>query len=234
MALTTPIAGLIYPELTDVPNNQTAWANMAGAIDTKMVPRFASLAALNAAIPSPIEGQMHFRSDAAEDRFYIRQGGAWVPINFEKAVYKTASEDRTATITPTDDAHLKFTMLPNARYRFSFRLFIFGNGSTAQDFRMQINPPTAAAGVTWGGIAMAGESTSSSGTLTESIGLLPTGMSTSYGFGTSTNGSVMYLSGIVLNGASSGTFALKWSQLISSAVATTLLPGSLLRYQRIG
>lgn len=234
MALTTPIAGIPYPELTDVPNETTAFSNMANAIDTQMVARFASAAARDAAIPSPTEGMIHYRSDTAEDRYYVRQGGAWVPINFERMVFKSVQEDRTATTTPTDDSVLKFTMIGGARYRFWFKLFITGNGSTANDFRMALNPPTAPNAVTWAAFGVANTMTSGAGASVEAIGQVPSQQGTVFDYGTLQNGTMLMIHGMVLNGASAGDLALKWSQTTSSATATSILPGSVLRYQRVG
>ena len=63
MAQNTPIAALPWPELTDIPNAQTAFQNLANAIDPLVIPRFASATARDAAITSPTDGQACARTD---------------------------------------------------------------------------------------------------------------------------------------------------------------------------
>lgn len=78
MALNTPNSSLPYPELTDIPNAQTAFQNLALALDTKVVPKFASSAARDTAIPSPVEGQLCYRTDINGLQEY---NGSWRPAN---------------------------------------------------------------------------------------------------------------------------------------------------------
>lgn len=63
MAQNTPIASLPWPELSDIPNAQTAFQNLANAVDPLVIPRFASATARDAAITAPTDGQTVARTD---------------------------------------------------------------------------------------------------------------------------------------------------------------------------
>ena len=86
MALNTPNSALPYPELTDIPNALTAFQNLALALDTKVVPKFASAAARDSAIPSPVEGQLCYRTDINGFQEY---NGSWRPMNIVNCTSST-------------------------------------------------------------------------------------------------------------------------------------------------
>lgn len=77
MALNTPIAALPYPELTDIPNAQTAFQNLALGLDTKVIPKFATSVARDAAIPSPVAGMLVFMTDR---NGYLTYKSGWQPV----------------------------------------------------------------------------------------------------------------------------------------------------------
>lgn len=60
MVATTPINGLRMAELTDTANAQTAFSNLGTDLDTRLFPRFATTAARDAAISSPVTGMVCF------------------------------------------------------------------------------------------------------------------------------------------------------------------------------
>lgn len=71
-----PIQGLPYPELTGVPPNVPEHIKaLADAVAPRTVMRFASLAARDAALPSPVDGMVCYV--AADNGYYARVGGAW-------------------------------------------------------------------------------------------------------------------------------------------------------------
>jgi hypothetical protein len=76
MAQNTPVSALPWPELTDIPNAQTAVKNLADALDTKVIPKFANATARDAAITSPVEGMMIYRTDIHGFQQY---NGSWLP-----------------------------------------------------------------------------------------------------------------------------------------------------------
>lgn len=63
MTLNSPIGNYPFPALADVPNAQTFGQQLTSALDLTTVPRFASDAAVAAAIPSPTTGQCIMRTD---------------------------------------------------------------------------------------------------------------------------------------------------------------------------
>jgi len=80
---TTPIANLPYPELTDLPNAQTGFSNLANALDGILIPRYSNASARNLAITSPVAGMMSYLT--SEARFERYTGSAWRPINHTEA-----------------------------------------------------------------------------------------------------------------------------------------------------
>lgn len=71
-----PIQGLPYPELTGAPPNVPEHIKaLADAVAPRTVMRFASLAARDAALPTPVDGMVCYV--AADNGYYVRVGGAW-------------------------------------------------------------------------------------------------------------------------------------------------------------
>jgi hypothetical protein len=58
VASTTPINNLRKPDQTDAPLGGVQISNLADDIDTKLIPRFANIAARNQAIPTPVQGMV--------------------------------------------------------------------------------------------------------------------------------------------------------------------------------
>lgn len=77
MALNTPNSALPYPELTDTPNALTAFQNLALALDTKVIPKFATSVARDAAIPSPVDGQVCYMTDR---KGFLTYKSSWQPL----------------------------------------------------------------------------------------------------------------------------------------------------------
>jgi hypothetical protein len=55
---TTTINGLPYPTNSDAPTGPAQMQALANAVDTRIVPRFSTISARNAAITAPVDGQM--------------------------------------------------------------------------------------------------------------------------------------------------------------------------------
>ena len=58
-----------------------------------------------------------------------------------RAVIKPATTTRTATTTLTDDPHLTFPVVANAKYRFWFSVFF--DTTAAGDFKIALNGPAS-------------------------------------------------------------------------------------------
>jgi hypothetical protein len=164
---------------------------------------------------------------------WLAQGRAAAPgagfIGQTLAAYKTSTTARASTITSTDDPHLTLSVVAGSTY--AFNAYIGYNADVTADLKVGWTSPAASTG-SWGafgadvgattiqGSPRWGATTSISGS-TITVGAIGTG--TNLGFcpaGTFTAGA-------------SGTFALSWSQAISSATATSILANSHLRLLRI-
>jgi hypothetical protein len=72
----TPIAALPYPALTDSPNGPAQIQALATAVDSQVVPRFATTAARDAAITAPVAGMECWTTTPATHWYY--SGTAWI------------------------------------------------------------------------------------------------------------------------------------------------------------
>lgn len=228
MALTTPILGIQYPQLGDSPNAPANFATVATALDNKLIPRFASSAARDAAIPSPIVGQVVMRVDSATSQFLqIYRRGAWDLVKMSEYAYKTADTTRVSTTTRTADPDLQFTAAPGSTYvgqafityscpvdtvDLSLRMTIPGT-FTLNEFVHHI--PTSA--TTSSGVQMFSLAQSGPNTLT------PGAMANAVSF-------VQHFRLIATTG---GLVSYDWAQQNLSANGLTLHAGSYLKYTRI-
>lgn len=76
MTVYSQINQIPSPELTDIPNAQTAFQAVSAVIDSLLVPRFASTALRDAYITSPVEGQICYVSGGYGIELY--DGTRWV------------------------------------------------------------------------------------------------------------------------------------------------------------
>lgn len=113
MTVYTPIGAIPTPDLTDAPNAPLQLLGMATTIDPQLVPTFASLAARNAAIPSPTAGSRCYRSDLNAFQSYNSTVSAWV-VAGEVLIAQTTLGSPTATVTfssiPTEFTHLHLAL----------------------------------------------------------------------------------------------------------------------------
>jgi hypothetical protein len=75
---TTTVNALPYPAADDAPNGPSQIGALAQALDNKLVPRFTNATARNAAIPSPVNGQMAWTT--GDKRLWVYDGSAWVYV----------------------------------------------------------------------------------------------------------------------------------------------------------
>lgn len=78
MATTTSMQSLPIPQLTDDPNIPDDMANLALAIEKKLVGVYASSTDRGTKVTSPVKGQVAFLSDAT--KFTYWNGSAWVDM----------------------------------------------------------------------------------------------------------------------------------------------------------
>lgn len=74
----TPIASLPYPALSDAPNAPSQVQSLATALDSQLVPRYATTTARDAAITAPVAGQVCWTTTPATHWYY--SGTAWIVI----------------------------------------------------------------------------------------------------------------------------------------------------------
>lgn len=139
MAQNTPIAALPYPELTDIPNAQTAFSNLATALDTIVVPRYASTAARDTAIASPGDGQHCFRTDIHVPQYYSAVTGGYVSpglVLIQRVNLGADAASVTFSSIPADFSHLHVKIMArsaNASQNDIVNIRMNGDSSTAYD-----------------------------------------------------------------------------------------------------
>lgn len=100
MTLTSPIGSYPYPALADVPNAQTFGQQLTSALDLTTIPRFASDAAVAAAIPSPTTGQCIMRTDIGYGVLMHWGHSRWIPESSLIAEVSNATTDFTFSSIP--------------------------------------------------------------------------------------------------------------------------------------
>lgn len=114
MTQLTPISALPWPELTDIPNAQTAFNALATAADSLTQPRYATKTARDAAITSPADGQLAYRQDIHAPQYYHGGVSGYVSPGMVLIARQTLAAD-TATVTfssiPQDFTHLHLKCL---------------------------------------------------------------------------------------------------------------------------
>jgi hypothetical protein len=199
-----------------------AWGN-ANVRDQVVTP-FASAAARDSAITSPVDGMHAYQQDIDLDCIY--NGTAWQNVPMPYIVRKTADESLASNTTLQDDDHLKWTnVAANAIYLLEMAVFYEAD---AGDFKYGFTFPT---GLTMKfGHSGVYDIASAFGNIANQTQAAPVFIG---GIGAAI-GLTLPLSGIVLAGGSSGTLQFQWAQNTSSGNATTVLTGSWGRLTRIG
>ncbi len=125
MTLLTPTAAIPYPELTDIPNAQSAFQALALALDTKVIPRFATAAARSVAITSPVAGMVTYRADAAAPGFEYWNGSAWTGLvaNGQPTLTAVQGSDLSVATTTLTNSGLTFGTEPSKKYITEWTLF---------------------------------------------------------------------------------------------------------------
>jgi hypothetical protein len=78
--MATTQSGLYYPGLSDAPNGPSQIQQLAQSADAKVIPSFASAAARTAAIVTPTDGQITYRSDTKIYERWSAATSAWVAM----------------------------------------------------------------------------------------------------------------------------------------------------------
>ncbi|WP_330479868.1 hypothetical protein OG301_39335 (plasmid) [Streptomyces platensis] len=163
--------------------------------------------------------------------------GAISARNTPAFIYKTTSTDRASTTTLADDPDLVGTFIAGETYLVELHLLV-GAGTTGL-MTTAWKVPSGATGLK----AVHGPSSVAAGTdtLTNAADNITARMG-SHAFTTTitygrrnANSNLLYVieTGIVTMGATTGTFALQWTQSASSATATRMGVGSWVRFTRL-
>lgn len=98
MSTTTALNGLPIPQATDPADIPTAFANLAAAVDSRLVMRFASTSARDAVITSPIAGMLAFVGNG----YTYYTGSAWVLVqDLPFALYQQTAAQNVLNLTST-------------------------------------------------------------------------------------------------------------------------------------
>lgn len=91
-------ANLPRPSLTDLPNGPAAFNSLTDALDPLVIPKFASVTARNAAIPSPVAGQVCWITALRRLEMYDSVSG-WVAATDFRATTTLAATAASITIS---------------------------------------------------------------------------------------------------------------------------------------
>lgn len=161
---------------------------------------------------------------AANFNTHIRDNlGMLNPNNqaFVWPLYKTADQSVTSSTALIDDTHLQFAIAAQHEYIFELVLAVTGPGFT----KVAFNAPAGSAG--WWSLEQTITGTRASSTTLTSTFVDGESISGN------TNGDLINLNGYVDNGATAGTFKLRWAQGSSNGSPTILKKGSWLRAYRV-
>lgn len=226
MVQVTPRASIPYPDLTDVPNAQTAFQNMLTAIDTQMMPRYATVAAL----PSAAAGQLAYVT--AEDGVYQNTNGATIWSFVPRTTYyvKPSDTSRTLNTAVTSDPFFVIPLRAGKRYEFDCHYFIYADQGV--DFKCAWSLPagtTATASHFAPDIAI----TNINGSTIQYSAFSPTSTA-SWGIASGAAVNPQYVKqSIQMTTTTAGNAIFQWAQVVSSAIATTLAMDSFIKVTRL-
>ncbi len=216
------------PYTTLVPGTTitSSWAN-ANVRDQAITP-FASVAARDSAITSPLDGMMCVTTDTGSLWRYVGALSKWLRQDF--TIMQTSDQAWTSnttladitTVTAGGAGGLGWSADINARYDFELRLH--STSSTGQLNSQLVLPTSATTELAITGVNI-------SGTYYNTIVQAGTGNVGSGQYSTSSGSSV---GGQVLMGGTAGTVKFQFAQVVSSASASSVLKGSSLRVRQIG
>lgn len=136
--------------------------------------------------------------------------------------HKTADQSLNSSTTFQNDSVLAWPVAANAKYRFELYALVKASNATNGGLKVQFTIP-ASADITNTTFRFNG---TNSGTATNANG----GVS---GLALTTTNVLFEENGLLITGATAGTFQFQWAQNASSANNSTVSSGSFLRLQRV-
>lgn len=225
MSTTTTINGWTIPELSDVPNIETAIHPLANAIDARVIPIFTTTGARDSAITAPSQGQHAEVTGTGEH--YRYNGSLWVS-DTPRTKFKTANETVTSSAVLQNDDDLFLSVEANAYY---FGILMINYTAGGGDFRSLWTFPSGTTGIRYYNGLRSG-----SATVNDDRAQVAAFTDTNQdvdGLGSSTP--AYYMEHIFVDtGGSSGTLQFQWCQATSSGTSTVVRAGSVLQLWKIG
>lgn len=222
MSSTTPVAGLIIPENSDILNAESTFGQFATGVDGMGLPRFTSVALLQAANPSPTEGQMAviYNATTTNANIVYWNGFGWKDFEDRRINYLSSSQSVTSSTTLVDITALTFTDLPLGAYLLEGVLHY--TGAEAGDLKLGFTQPSGTATFllnTWGP-AVGGVA---AGTNISGQNIYST---TALSYGCLANGAAVWLQGQFQVTAVSTVVKFQFAQNTANATPTALIQGS--------
>jgi hypothetical protein len=228
VATSTTINGFPKPELSDVPNIETAVGNFADAVDSRVIPIFATTGARDTAISAPSFG-MHAAVSGTGEVYYYN-GTAWVSA-VPRTIYKTSNETVTSSTTLQNDNDFFLNVEANSLYIVDLTLALTGN--SGGDFRSLWTYPSGATG-TRHRIALQHGGTVPDDLKAPVSSIADTNQDTGT-LGTDLTEQSIFKEWLTFDTAgTSGTLQFTWCQRVSSGTATTVRAGSVMQVWKVG
>jgi hypothetical protein len=174
---------------------------------------------------SPVIGQTIFETDTR--RTYVYAGSSvWLPIGPLTAV-KTTDKTVASSVTMSDDTQLVLPVLASTTYLL--QAYLIYSSATAADAKIGLTVPASA---TWqlSPFALTAAVAATSGSLETAVSTASGITVGGNGVGVKVAASVM---GTLVVGATAGTAAVSFAQLVSTASNTVLHTGSWLQLMRV-
>lgn len=230
MATSTTINGFPKPELSDVPNIETAVGNLANAVDSRVVPVFSTTGARDTAIASPSFGMMAAVSGTGE--LYMYNGSLWVSAR-PRTIYKASNETVTSSTVLQNDNDFAISLEANALYKGKLTL---AYGAGGGDFRSLWTFPSGATGLRWKASLMeTGQTVNQAWHDQSKVSLFSAASPANDVEGLGGTTPAFWIEDFTIDTAgTSGTLQFTWCQASSSATATTVYAGSVLEIWKVG
>lgn len=227
----TPISGITTPTNSQDPNGAAQLQEIVETIDGICVPKFASTAARDAAIPSPAKGQMCYITGRSFQMNYTGALSGWRFITPTLVNRITSDVARTSTTTPAEVSPLNIPIKAGRTYLIEYILLFTGdpgvdigwslNYSTASSPRVRMHCEAINSGTTnssladmdWGG------------------SFNPQGVLFISGIDSDGNGLLRLL--VTYTANVDATLSFRFAQGVSSVLSTTLKTGSYVAYKEI-
>lgn len=154
-------------------------------------------------------------------------------IGSERVAFKATNQDKTSDTTLADVTDLQFTGVANAKYVFELLLFV--TGSINGDIKIAFTFPSGAGGatITWAGYGSDAAATVQSAALFTAAIVESTTVDQALVFNAHGSGAFVRVEGFITFGSTSGLLKPRFAQNASNATATSIRPGSRIKWTRV-